>query len=599
MPKLKEVLNSEVHWQIPDWAIRDQANLRIRQLMASDAALFAPVYVTHSSIYWSDADPSLWSVLSDAPEDIRSAVRTRLETLKANLSAKYPQHAMRIASVFSVPNDDFIFWRENGLAIDIRVTGWGFANFKRAVGGPIRDVPSDSKLRNVTLSFSIDGQRRPHRIFDYMRGTAWATEETDADGFYSFGNLAPGVSIKARDKNTGIERTMPVTDDTHNIDIDITEYLTVRIEAFHDGVPLSDDAYLDYGHRTARMQLTSGVAEARLPWLEDTPCKVELNGEIQERTLAKNTVNTFRFDFITPQNPSTEVKVLVTADGIPVAEEPVLVRYRDSERRLNTDENGLAVTAFDTPDPLAEPRLLTVKVRDRQASDPLSDKNLEYHFAFDTPERVYFDAHLKVLDSDDNPVPAYPVIIDKGDGEPACQYLTDSEACVALDSVLSGNTLKVADALNTAYSQEYLLFNYQEEYIFHLPYRLQPSSGDMLLRVIEKDGKPSAGTTCILSQGDYRTLAYLDQDGEMTFGSEKFDYNKPIDVELFSNRREFPKLSFNLEPEEKEYELRECNGPTPWWKYALEILVLLVAVAGLIVNMAVWHGIFQEIPHLF
>ena len=63
MPKLKEVLSTEVHWQVADWHTRDQANIRIRQLMGDDARYFAPVYVTHSGYYWSDAEPAGWSLL--------------------------------------------------------------------------------------------------------------------------------------------------------------------------------------------------------------------------------------------------------------------------------------------------------------------------------------------------------------------------------------------------------------------------------------------------------------------------------------------------------------------------------------------------------
>lgn len=60
MPKIKEVPSTEVHWQVAIWNIRDAANARIKKIMGEDAEIFAPVYVTHSSYYWSDSDAEGW-----------------------------------------------------------------------------------------------------------------------------------------------------------------------------------------------------------------------------------------------------------------------------------------------------------------------------------------------------------------------------------------------------------------------------------------------------------------------------------------------------------------------------------------------------------
>ena len=105
--------------------------------------------------------------------------------------------------------------------------------------------------------------------------------------------------------------------------------------------------------------------------------------------------------------------------------------------------------------------------------------------------------------------------------------------------------------------------------------------------------------TCVLQQGTSRVLAHLDENGEMRFASADFETGKEIEVYLYSHRRQFPKLGFKLEENEKEYELVEVKGPYPWWKVALEILAVLACGVGLLCNAVVWRAIFNELPLIF
>ena len=523
MAKLKEVLGSEVHWQLDPWHTKDQAYTRLRMLLGDDVRYFAPVYVTHGSFYWSDPEPDGWRMLTDATSAERQDIMATLGRLRSRAEQQYPREATRIGYIFTWPNDDYVFFRRSpGGDIDVRVTGWGFANFHRAYGGGIQEDPVDDKRREVRCSFSIDGIKQPARAFKYLQGTAWADQTTDAEGFFSFGILAPGVTLRLVDAPTGKDSTVTVDEDTHDVDIDVTEYLTVRVQARHDDRPVDgEDAHLVYGHRTASMTLRNGVAECQLPWLEGKECRVELRGESQSRQLDKAQVNVFTFEFLTPP--------------------PEIV---------------------PEPEPAVE-----------------------------------FNASVLVVDQDNNSVRDYPINIDLGQG--AQPFLTDDYGRIDIGRVVSGNTMIVADGNNPSYNCTYTLDSNRPEYVFTLPFSSVPADGDCVLRVIEKDKRPSAGTTCILSQDDTRVMAHLDEKGEMLFDSADFKPDRKINVGLYSRRRPFPPLSFDFDETEKEYELVEVDGPTPWWKVALEILSVVGAGVGILALSAVAYGIYRHLPLFF
>ena len=599
MPKLKEVLSTEVHWQVADWHTRDQANIRIRQLMGDDARYFAPVYVTHAGYYWADADPQGWTLLTDATENDSREARALIERLRAKVLAKYPAQQQRVDQLFTRPNDDFVFIRRDAAgSLDLRMTGWGFANFHRAYGGSIVDAPADDSLREVKVCFSIDGRRVADREFELWRSTSWASLVTDNEGFYSLGKLGPGIQVQVRDKLTGKERIESIAEDTHIIDVDVTEYLTLRVSARHDNVPLQGETVdVVYGHRTNQLTLTQGVAECRLPWLEGQECKVTLRGESQTRQLDKSIVNTFEFEFTTPVVRRTPVTVRVHGDGAPIVNEPVTLVYHDDVLELRTDSRGEAHAEFEPAAQGETTRMVTASVRDRQLGEDLLDRPVVFDFCFDTPAREEFQATLLVVDMDNSPVGAYPIRVNIG--ENSADFLTDDNGCIALGSVSAGDIMTVFDGQNLAFSREYTLNARQPQYVFQLPYSSSPSDSDCTLRVIELNGQPAAGVTCVLQQGTSRVLAHLDENGEMRFASADFETGKEIEVYLYSHRRQFPKLGFKLEENEKEYELVEVKGPYPWWKVALEILAVLACGVGLLCNAVVWRAIFNELPLIF
>lgn len=592
MAKIKEVLSSEVHWQVAGWNTKDQANIRMRQLLGDDAAMFAPVFVTHGGYYWSDAEPYGWTLLSDATEADKAAVLETVEDLCRRTIARFPAQKGRIEQIFSWPNDDFVFWRREAGALRVLVTGWGFANYNRARGGSIVEAPDESNIREVTLAFTVDGIRQPRRCFEIMQGVSWNSMETSSEGTFGLGRLTPGEVVRVRDLRTGREFIENIGDDTVALNLDVTEYLDVIINAMCDGAPLDgDEAAISYGHRSDSFALEAGRGARRLPWLEGESCTVAIRGQKQTRELVKDAVNEFDFDFTIARMKLT---VRVSADGDPVPGEPVDFVYAGSGRRGATGADGSFITAFEQS---ADASVVAVTVRDQTREVVFADGDVLVEFAFDTPPAEIFEATVRTVDLDGKPVPFYPISVDSGDGPK--EFLTDWQACAAVGTVKSGTTMTVADATDARIRKVFNLDWHNALYDFVLPYHGEPTSGDCLLRVIEADGKPSKGTTVILSQGETRVMAHLDAKGEMCFESADFTVGNPVKVCMFSPRRTFPELSFTLDKDEKEYELKEVDGPTPWWKIAGEIALVLVIAFGLVGLYHTWGSIFRYLPNIF
>lgn len=597
MPKIKEVPSTEVHWQVANWNVRDVANARIKQTMGADAQYFAPVYVTHGSYYWSEPDADGWVPLTVVSDDDRAEARALLAQLQQKAVSRMPARAQVIKQVFTFPNDDFIFVRRRtDGSLDLRLTGWGFANYNRAHATVISETIESDKINEISVSFSVDGQPVPNREFSFARGMEWAPATTDDTGYYNFGRHMPGAQISVRDNKTGIERITVVEAETTNIDVDVTQYLTVRVIGRHDGQPISGEtAHLEYGRRSGDLTLEQGSAGCSLPWFEGVECTVKFRGTEQRRELRNDILNEFVFESQTPRIPKTNVIVRLTDNGAPITGEEVQLSVPGGTVKLYTDQNGVATFECDYV-PGAK---ITATVRKHSETADAIDGTVEFDMTFDTPVPVEFDCRLKVVDNADAPMAFYPVNINIGDGSGLVECLTDENGCVGPIHVLSGNTMTVCDGNKPSYREDFLLEADRTEYVFHLPYDNVPNLGDVSLRVVQRNGAPAAGTTCIVSQDSKRLTAMLDGNGMMFFGSDSFDYTRPAKVELYSPVRTYPVLELPLEPNEKQYELIEVDGPQPWWKIVGEIALAAAAILSLAGLYFLLDKVFYGCPNLF
>lgn len=576
MGKIKEVSSSEVHWKVAGWNIKEQANARIKQSMGPDAVYFAPVFVTHNSYYWSEPDIEGWHSLSVATEQDVNEAREIIAGIRSRALKRAPSKASILEQVLSCPNDDFIFVRRrSGDHLELRIAGWGFANYKRAGGGRIVDPVVDEKINEITISFSIDGQVVPNRLFSFQQGMNWASTQTDDKGYFSFGQQTPGSQISVRDTATGIESVTVVDASTTNIDVDVTEFVNVSVVARHDGAPISgENVEIAYGRRNQTLVLANGTAYARLPWFEGVEAVVRFRNSEQCRELRKDANNEFVFESETPKQPKTNVEVHVTSNDQNVPGESVVLMTPYGPMNLVTGYDGIASIEMDFNG--AEPIMATV--RDQNESKIMEEGLVRFEFAFQEKIPVPFDCYLLAVNSEDKPMAMYPIRINVGDGSQTMDCLTDNNGLIGPIHVVSGNTMTAWDGNQPNVSEQFLLDETQQKYIFKLPY-VSTNGGDIRLRVTLRNNRPAVGLTCILKQDEKRVTSTLDANGDMWFNHTDFDNKKPVMVDLYYPNREYPTIPLELIEGETEYELVEVDGPQPWWKIAGEIVL---AVGGLI-----------------
>lgn len=600
MAKLKEVPNAEVHWQLQNvWNVRDMANSRLKNLLdPDDLTAFATVSVLPNSYAWSTPDLTGWRALPDVSEEEKAEAMLMFNAIKERTLHRFPAQQVLINKVFTFPNDGFIYVRRlNGDHLEIKVTGWGFANFNRGKTGHITDVLEQKVLNEITVSFLIDGNPVPNREFDYIKEAQTESLVTDSTGIYSFGKIKAGRKLNIRDTKTSRQEIFEIMEDSSHFDIDVTEWLDVRFRATDDEQPVDGEVIeASYGSHTYQIPLSFGVGSVRVPYLEGEKFKASLRGETQDRYLRDDASNEFVFEFRTPVIERTQVTVSVRADGVPVINEPVILNTPAGELKLLTDTAGQARTEFDTPETVTE---ITASVRDRKDSKPSAAGEIRFEFNFDTPPVVPFKAMLKVVNNEDKPLGQYPVNIDLGDGSQTLSFLTDDDGRVGPFDVVSGNVMQVWDGNAPEHTEKFDLTPETVEYIFRLPYSNDDSLNDCTVRVIQRNKVPAMGSTCILTCGDNRILATLNNKGEMYFDHTDFPNGAEVTVDLYHPKRAFPPLKFTYDEKENEYEFIEVDGPQPWWKIAGEITLAVAILGGLYVYYLMLEGALSHIPNIF
>lgn len=600
MAKLKEVPNAEVHWQLQNvWNVRDMANSRIKNLLdPDDLGVFASVSVLPNSYAWSTPDIQGWRALPDVSEEEQAEAKLMFNAIRERVLRRFPAQEVLINKVFTVPNDGFLYVRRlNGDHLELKVTGWGFANFNRGVGGHITDVLDKKTLNEITVSFIVDGRPVPNREFEYIKEAQTENLVTDSEGIYSFGKIKAGRSLNIRDVKTSRQQTFQISDDSQHFDLDVTEWLNVTFRATEDERPLHGEVIeASYGSHTYQIPLEFGAGSVRVPYLEGEKFKAILRTETQDRYLREDAPNEFVFDFSTPVIDRTVVIVRAHADGSPLVNEAVMIEGPDGLTKLLTDSNGEARREFDTP---KEPVEISASVRDRKETKPSEVGEVVFDFTFDTPPVVPFKAMLKVVNLDDKPIGQYPVTIDLGDGSQSLAFLTDSDGRVGPFDVVSGNVMQVWDGNAPDHTERFDLDPETVEYVFRLPYSDQEALNDCTLRVIQRNKVPAMDATCILTCGDERVMATLNRKGEMYFDHTDFPNGAEVTVDLYHPQRAFPSLKFTFDEKENEYEFVEVNGPQPWWQIAGEIALAASILGGLYVYYLVLEGVLMNLPNIF
>lgn len=396
--------------------------------------LFTERLPGHQYLQWQ-LPGSDWCSLADekdiiVKEEVKRNLAERQRTVKGQFASKELAN-----KILTVPDDEYVFYRiDDKGSMLIRLTAWGYKYPAKIDNGGLSGLRDNSEKQMMTVSFSHDGKYLPNKTFTLNR----MERKTDGTGRYVLGELPVGYQfdIAVDDKKEHVT----VQKGVDNINIDLTKYATIYIEATLDGTPYNGaEATVNY---TKSLHLTTdgnGKASARLPIdLTGAPCRVSMGKESQQRVLTEGDNNLFAFALeskkpqepvtpeepekpitpkpetheepekpITPKTPVTEpplddtdngdeepepptlltkrIEISVTKDGKPYHNAEVRVEYHDQMLNVKTNEKGKAAIILTTEE-CNDPCSVTI---DGVQQKKVLEKDLtEYVFEFTTQPTV-------------------------------------------------------------------------------------------------------------------------------------------------------------------------------------------------------------------
>lgn len=472
MAKIKEVSNNEIHWLLKDWNVKSQANMRIKQLLQSDSAYFAQVNVAGPYYTWNASDTE-WLLLSSAIPLEGNVVREELERLRKRVRTTLSGRPDIAEKILTVPNDDYVLYRiEEGGNVSLLLTGWGFRNFNKPSGGPIKIDPLSDKAHPVRISFIIDGQCVPNREFAVITSQKNVPHVTDDNGQFSFGEkVNPGKGIDIMDIPTKKIFHLVVDETRQEYDFDVTESVKINVRVEENGKPtINEEIRIAYAGYNYLLTSVNGKASKAVPFYMSEACVVKVREEEKSAFLNIDGYNEFFFEF-TSQNENPEEKCFApiicikeTSQQI-FSDYPILVAYEGLTTEYISNEDG----KVQLPEMISGKEIMITDGHDGNNVQAyiLDAGQREYIFQIsaheELQEKISFSPIICIEDMDSDVVANYAISVEY-DGR-TTEYISNGDGRVQLPSMESGKEMTVADGHN---EQAYILDEDQKEYMFQI-----------------------------------------------------------------------------------------------------------------------------------
>lgn len=391
---------NEVIWVIGSKVNKGpQANYMLKSQLGEFACSFVPMDVGAGYYTW-ELPGTGWIKLSQATPEDAVAVKRAFAEIKRSVGEKVTNAAV-LNSVFTVPNNDYIFFRQSAKGkLEIMVTAWGFKNHNKAVGGPITKVLVGKAAQKVSVGFTIAGELVPDRVFtschSYQQLPAQLT--TSENGLYSYGQeMEVGDTLEIVDIESGKVFVLNVTDGVDEYKFDVSERCCVNVSVIENDRPKAGvEVKIGYnGDFTKFVTDANGDVSTELVFMKDCAVTVMVEGERQEELVNLNG-NRFCFKRYVEQVYVAQVKVNVTENGNPVNDEPVHVSCGENDQVLLTGEDGMA---------LCELRVtgcqdIQVEVREVIKTQAAIDGDVTFLFDFEKEQEV----HVALVSADESPL---------------------------------------------------------------------------------------------------------------------------------------------------------------------------------------------------
>ncbi len=284
---------------------------------------------------WTDNEAE-WKCMADASEMKKADVLDTFYQTKEAVAKIIGQKTAE--TLFTTPDDSYIYYSEEGGDMKILLAGWGFKKPVRVSGkGDTRDVPIDNI---VTISFSYDGQRLPDFEFGIRLKRQVKRLRTDASGIFST-KMAVGENYDIVDLVSNRVFPLHIIEGQNHYDFDITKYVTLTIGASVEGKPVTgEQATANYHGRNYDVTTDgNGRATVKVPLYPGETASATMREQTQS-TVITEVGGEILFVF-EPEKKIVDIEVVVKKDGNPVANCQIAISYDNSVIDAYTDQNGM------------------------------------------------------------------------------------------------------------------------------------------------------------------------------------------------------------------------------------------------------------------
>lgn len=338
-----------------------QISCKLQPIAKQANLLFADPQVGAGYLQWTLSGTG-WIAFPNGTDDQRSVV-AQLYKERKSLMQNSLQGSVLKDLVFTVPSDDFIFFRQDGDKWEIALTAWGYKYPDRPASSELDTWISKHELQKVNIAFLWAGQKQPNfgfKLSGHIRSTS-------SDGCMHVDGLLPVGKVYTIETLVGRSFELIVEKGKSDYIFDLTQYFQVDVSIYQDQLPLSGyNCEVEFGGEVKHLLTdSSGHTSVKLPFVGDHSgqisasqplCIATCGDETQQKTPSNNgEIISFIFNLqSTIQQPppptinkSLRVKVEVYSDGKPLSGKESEVFCYGISKVLTTNDNGEVF--FDVP----------------------------------------------------------------------------------------------------------------------------------------------------------------------------------------------------------------------------------------------------------
>lgn len=496
---------------------------------------FAQFKIGSGQYVWSYTKSDCkWLPMKDASGLKEEQIRTAISELRNKVGTLIP--AKYVDSLFTVPDDSFIFYNDDDGDLRVLFTGWGF---RKPIS--VHVVPPPIKIKKHTLvdiSFIYDGVRlKGYEFAIRLTRQVKKLRTTDDDGVFCFDTVKVGDRYQLIDLKSNRTFDFEVEKGKSHYDFDLTTYTTISVHADSDSAPLANEPMkIEYhGHVECPMTDKNGNASLKVVYYEGENILVAMRQDRQNKVVEADN-NVFTFAFEKPAEPEPSVEPTLPEEPM-LPEEPV-----------------------DEPEPVGEPKKVNILVS-----------------VCDNGEPVY-----GILSS-------VEYMGDRLEGRTDVNGIWECSVEYGEDEVCRVEA--------SGYDPQERQLKVEEDNIFIFNKEDEPEEELITLMAVDEHSAPMGGARVTLrQQGKQDITVVLDEQGKTEIEKSLFSVGETVEADLHWNTFDFSRISFTVDEDENEYLLQQQNTHKSGnaWTVIKQIMVVIAAV--LVLLFVIWP-LFESLSY--